>query len=108
MQLIRVSCCLPAENKTSSALCRPACQLANEVEMHLGRQAGSRPQIDSRELSGASLRVKTNNGIKAPASSSLPSPCLGALSVPAESQLHRTQRDDYTNIKALSPRRIGY
>ncbi len=24
-----------------------------------------------------------------------------------ESQLHRTQRDDYTNIMALSPRRIG-
>ncbi|MGB3018289.1 MAG: hypothetical protein WBC65_10820, partial [Ignavibacteria bacterium] len=45
-------------------LCRPACRLAIGVEMHLVRQAGSRPQENSRELSVASLRAKINNGEK--------------------------------------------
>jgi len=38
--------------------------LAIGVEMHLGRQAGSRLQVNSGELSAVSLRAKTNNGGK--------------------------------------------
>jgi hypothetical protein len=38
--------------------------LAIEIEMYLCRQAGSRPQENSRKLSAVSLRAKTNNGGK--------------------------------------------